>query len=55
MQKMAHFCLVSPAWTGSQCYPSQWGGDPQADWEGFAASIEGTVMGNVGVGRFYAS
>jgi alpha-D-xyloside xylohydrolase len=28
-------------WTGSQQYPIQWGGDPQADWEGLAASIRG--------------
>ena len=28
-------------WTGSQRYPIQWGGDPQADWEGLAGSIRG--------------
>ena len=28
-------------WTGSQRYPIQWGGDPQSDWEGLAASIRG--------------
>jgi len=28
-------------WTGSQTCPIQWGGDPQADWEGLAASIRG--------------
>jgi alpha-D-xyloside xylohydrolase len=28
-------------WAGSQRFPMQWGGDPQADWEGFAASIRG--------------
>lgn len=26
---------------GSQRYPVQWGGDPQSDWEGMAASIRG--------------
>lgn len=26
---------------GSQRYPMQWGGDPQSDWEGMAASIRG--------------
>lgn len=26
---------------GSQRYPIQWGGDPQSDWEGMAASIRG--------------
>ncbi|HEY9075957.1 MAG TPA: TIM-barrel domain-containing protein [Anaerolineaceae bacterium] len=29
------------AWTGSQRYPIQWGGDSQCDWEGLAASIRG--------------
>jgi alpha-D-xyloside xylohydrolase len=28
-------------WTGSQRYPVQWGGDPQVDWEGLAASVRG--------------
>jgi len=28
-------------WIGSQRYPIQWGGDPQADWGGFAASVRG--------------
>jgi alpha-D-xyloside xylohydrolase len=30
-------------WTGSQRCPIQWGGDPQADWEGLAASIRGAL------------
>ena len=29
------------AWAGSQRYPLGWGGDPQSDWEGLAASIRG--------------
>ncbi|MEO8306304.1 MAG: TIM-barrel domain-containing protein [Betaproteobacteria bacterium] len=28
-------------WTGSQRCPIQWGGEPQSDWEGLAASIRG--------------
>lgn len=28
-------------WSGEQRYPLGWGGDPQSDWEGFAASIRG--------------
>lgn len=28
-------------WAGSQRFPIQWGGDPQSDWEGLAASIRG--------------
>jgi alpha-D-xyloside xylohydrolase len=30
-------------WTGSQRYPVQWGGEPQSDWEGLAASIRGAL------------
>ncbi len=33
--------LGRSGWTGSQRYPLQWGGDPQADWEGLAASLRG--------------
>lgn len=29
------------AWSGGQRYPIGWGGDPQSDWEGLAASIRG--------------
>jgi alpha-D-xyloside xylohydrolase len=35
------FLFSRCAWSGSQRYPSQWGGDPQADWGGLAASIRG--------------
>jgi alpha-D-xyloside xylohydrolase len=28
-------------YSGSQRYPLQWGGDPQSDWEGLAASVRG--------------
>lgn len=28
-------------WAGSQRYPVHWGGDPQSDWEGLAASLRG--------------
>ncbi len=31
------------AWAGSQRYPIGWGGDPQSDWEGLAASIRGAL------------
>jgi alpha-D-xyloside xylohydrolase len=30
-------------WAGSQRYPVGWGGDPQSDWEGLAASIRGAL------------
>lgn len=42
-------------WVGSQRYPVQWGGDPQSDWEGLAASIRaGLSWGMSGV-PFHAS
>ncbi len=30
-------------WAGSQRFPVGWGGDPQSDWEGLAASIRGAL------------
>ena len=33
------------AWSGQQRYPLGWGGDPQSDWEGLAASIRGGFPG----------
>ncbi len=53
--KNGAFLFSRSAWTGSQCYPSQWGGDPQADWEGFAASIRGALSWGMSGGPFYAS
>jgi alpha-D-xyloside xylohydrolase len=41
-------------WTGSQRYPVQWGGDPQCDWEGLAASIRGGLSWGMSGGAFYA-
>jgi alpha-D-xyloside xylohydrolase len=51
------------AWSGSQRYPLGWGGDPQSDWEGLAASIRGGLSwGMTGnpyhssdIGGFYGS
>jgi alpha-D-xyloside xylohydrolase len=50
-------------WAGSQRYPLGWGGDPQSDWEGLAASIRGALsLGMSGtplhatdIGGFYGS
>jgi alpha-D-xyloside xylohydrolase len=42
------------AWAGGQRYPVQWGGDPQVDWEGLAASIRGGLAWGVSGGPFYA-
>src|SRR5262249_40138634 len=41
-------------WTGRQRYPVQWGGDPQADWEGLAASIRGALSWGMSGGPFYS-
>ncbi len=42
------------SWTGGQRYPVQWGGDPQGDWEGLAASIRGGLSWGMSGGAFYA-
>ncbi len=41
-------------WTGSQRYPMGWGGDPQSDWEGLAASIRGGQSWGMSGVPFYA-
>jgi alpha-D-xyloside xylohydrolase len=49
------FLFGRAGWAGSQRYPVQWGGDPQADWEGFAASIRGGLSWGLSGGPFHAS
>ena len=49
------FLFSRSAWTGSQRFPSQWGGDPQADWEGLAASLRGGLSWGMTGGPFYAT
>ena len=39
--KTGPFLFSRSSWIGSQCYPSQWGGDPQADWGGLSGSLRG--------------
>lgn len=41
-------------WAGSQRYPTQWGGDPQADWGGLAASLRGMLSQALSGNPFYA-
>lgn len=41
-------------WAGSQRYPVQWGGDPQSDWEGLAASIRGGLSWGLSGAPYYA-
>jgi alpha-D-xyloside xylohydrolase len=41
-------------WAGVQRSPVQWGGDPQCDWEGLAASIRGGLSWGMSGGAFYS-
>jgi len=43
------------AWSGSQLYPIGWGGDPQSDWEGLAASIRGGLSWGMSGHPFHSS
>lgn len=40
---------------GSQRFPMQWGGDPQTDWEGMAASIRGALSYGMSGVPYYSS
>ena len=42
-------------WAGSQRTPIQWGGDPQSDWEGLAASIRGGLSWGLSGAPCYAT
>ncbi|MDB2330552.1 alpha-xylosidase [Alteromonas sp.] len=53
--KTGPFLFSRSAWTGSQRFPSQWGGDPQADWHGLAASIRGSLSWGMSGGPFFAT
>jgi alpha-D-xyloside xylohydrolase len=43
------------AWIGAQRYPVQWGGDPQSDWGGLAASIRGALTYGMSGFPFHAT
>ena len=49
------FLFSRAAWTGSQRFNSQWGGDPQADWEGMMGNIRGGISWGVSGAPFYAT
>ncbi|BDX08356.1 alpha-xylosidase [Planctobacterium marinum] len=53
--KNGPFLFSRSAWTGSQCYPAQWGGDPQADWGGLAANVRGGISWGLSGAPFYAT
>jgi alpha-D-xyloside xylohydrolase len=42
-------------WTGSQRYPIGWGGDPQSDWEGLAASLRGGLSWGMSGNPYHSS
>jgi alpha-D-xyloside xylohydrolase len=49
------FLFSRSSWTGCQRYPSQWGGDPQADWDGMAANLRGGLSWGLSGAPFYAT
>lgn len=53
--KTGAFLFSRSAWTGSQRFPSQWGGDPQADWGGLAGSIRGALSWGMSGAPFFAT
>ena len=53
--KNGPFLFSRSSWLGCHRYPSQWGGDPQADWEGLAASIRGGLSWGLSGGPYYAT
>ena len=42
-------------WAGSQRYPMGWGGDPQSDWEGLAASLRGGLSWGMSGNPYHSS
>jgi alpha-D-xyloside xylohydrolase len=44
-----------PGFLGSQRYPLQWGGDPQSDWGGLAASVRGMLSYGLSGVPYYSS
>jgi alpha-D-xyloside xylohydrolase len=49
------FLFSRAAWAGQQRYPSQWGGDPQADWGGLAASLRGALSWGLSGAPYFAT
>ena len=49
------FLFSRVAWTGCQRFNSQWGGDPQADWEGMMGNIRGGLCWGLSGAPFYAT
>jgi alpha-D-xyloside xylohydrolase len=49
------FLFSRAGWAGSQRYPSQWGGDPQADWGGLAGNLRSGLSWGLTGAPFYAT
>jgi alpha-D-xyloside xylohydrolase len=49
------FLFSRAAWASQQRYPSQWGGDPQSDWGGLAASLRGALSWGLTGGPYFAT
>lgn len=49
------FLFSRAAWIGCQRFNSQWGGDPQADWEGMMGNIRGGLSWGLTGAPFYAT
>jgi alpha-D-xyloside xylohydrolase len=49
------FLFSRAGWAGSQRYPSQWGGDPQADWGGLAGNLRSGICWGLSGAPFYAT
>ena len=49
------FLFSRAAWSGSQRFNSQWGGDPQADWEGMMGNLRGGLSWGASGAPFYAT
>jgi alpha-D-xyloside xylohydrolase len=49
------FLFSRAAWSGSQRYPSQWGGDPQADWGGLAGNLRSGLSWGLSGAPYYAT
>jgi len=53
--KSGPFLFSRSSWIGSQRYPAQWGGDPQADWGGLAGSLRGGLSWGMSGAPYYAT
>ena len=49
------FLFSRAGWSGSQRYPSQWGGDPQADWGGLAGNLRSGLSWGLTGAPYYAT